>query len=1702
MPQLKPVKVIKCLILTLLFSALLLLGGNAWAGTGTPVDPNRANTGPVNVEASAVKGANHLAVQGESPQNGGQTPAAQDQKWPTVSGKTVADLYPAGSNPWFDKKNLILKKDVKLPDGVITEANFNIIKSMTTDDTPFIATGVNVGVSQMKAALLGNALDTLPKRTMHEAEAEGQAQATQAGDAAADTARGQAASAISFCSSYLENFTTQPQWNLVRDQIFVPMAILLLLPGAVLAQARAIVAAGSPVLGEVNPFEGILRSIVAIFLIPATALVVNYGIDLNNSIAFTINTEYARIFGSDMYRDALCAELRATPVRQTQSNANDLAGQTYQGKPMLGSMTPFGKFEGALVENSIQDPCAGINQAPAAAANENMSSGMAATRMMMNGSNASLAAAWNILCAFQLAYLYYLWCVGPIMAALWVYPLRTLRNALPSWCEGVITLCFWSLFWNTVILLIACFKGVDETGTMITTALNFLATASVKYAFDFAGLVKAAGQEAAGMAAGAAQHAAQQGGGGGGAASKGGSRGASSGAGGRSAGAHGGGAQLAANHGSGGRSTGGHFAGHNGNGGTGQTHQDGQGGSSTLPGVTLASFHPNQSSGLQPAPANAIPLVGNAHRGAGGAPAVEPPPITTAHGTHNSAEFHFDQAGHMLDAQGNPMHAYALDQNGKIIGSDLTASVDQNGNYGFTDSNGNPIGADATIALVDNQDNIFTGNAGSLTDDGSSSITLDGEDGQNGVNSQTREALLAAAAADAAADEGPPMANDALTYETDEGGNVYAYLDGKLDSVNGQPLTAVSMAGEMNPPPNERQIGPTPQNIENLRAALQEHGVRGVDPSGILASIQRGGTEERNAAHMLRDLGFNSQEAGQYFARSSSQLTAFADQSTTSNSSLQNFLNQYGDQGVDALMKNQAGDAGMSSLLAYTQDFGQTNFSPTTINDGTFPTLSAMPTLNQTDLLTSFMNPATLPTDLAPGGLERLHPGTGIEGSGTTTVAGNFSSITGSPITGEFMRPAVDGAGTGMTGPAVDRIGTDLPVVSNGTSWLAPGGSILDIQSPGVNPGAVFGNGGSIPDPSGITNSTVTSNSPMVGDGAPMQSITSGTPMQVPDTIVSTSFDGQPGPINTGSVPIFNEGTSTGYVSSPIVNPTVFGSSPEGTSVVSNFSGGDTFSYPSTANATQGTFSEVSGSWAPTATSQTISEGTPGGGIVTAGSGWGTQVSSESGPVGTPTQTVEVIPTTGVGSVNTSVPTFNSGGGTFESTPGGMQVNQSPAVSGDMISAFNSQTSNAWTVDNPGTPGGSTTSFFGSGGTVQADGGMVNNSSVVPVATTAFTAINEGGNNSVTPTYFGGNSNQTTSYGDITANTTAFGGNSTQTTSYGDITTNTSAPVPQSIGMPASIDPTHTNNAIQSQFSTYSNVAASDNFSPAPNYLAYQPGGTVVDNSTSSYPMFSNPPTTQEIPTMLNYGNNGVSQGAPPDVSNLTMIPNYVSNNQTPMVTEGGYAPAMPNTTEVVSNGYSGGGSYENITNSWFGTPSEPTRRVDVAGTSDLGMVPLIPNIVSHAPTAPQSTPTPTPSTRVAAIENPGSLSINPAKQPPRSVLARIIAGRSNQQNQQNGTQMAANTTRSNPANVARTGGNTPEELARYQPGGPDGDGPPPVLQAMPGSSLDQELLLANQRGGRIAKNDSEYEALMKAQLDEMTGISGMPDTGGTTSTV
>ncbi len=355
-----------------------------------------------------------------------------------------------------------------------------------------------------------------PSNATKQAQATQQAQANQAGNNAGDIAREQAIQAIDYCQRVMKNFTTQGgnRWNRLRDGFFIPMAILLILPGAVLTQVRAIIAQSNPVMaGQASPLEGIQRAIIGVFLVPSTYLVVNYSIDLGNSLQYTIASEYKRLQGTDMYQDAMCAEIRAFGVRYLAENEGSIANLPKQDKSPRGN-EPFAKAEG-MIWGKLVDPCLGINEVPANRDDYCLDQGSIGMRMAMNMSNAGINTAWSILTAFQMAFMYYLYCVGPIMAALWTWPMKLFKDAFPAWVEGVVTLAFWSFFWNVVILIIALSKSEASTGLYIVSACNFLATAAVKYAFDFAGLMRGAASEAEKLGAKAAQKAAKGGGSGG-----------------------------------------------------------------------------------------------------------------------------------------------------------------------------------------------------------------------------------------------------------------------------------------------------------------------------------------------------------------------------------------------------------------------------------------------------------------------------------------------------------------------------------------------------------------------------------------------------------------------------------------------------------------------------------------------------------------------------------------------------------------------------------------------------------------------------------------------------------------------------------------------------------------------------------------------------------------------------------------------------------------------------------------------------------------------------------------------------------------------------------------------------------------------------------------------------------------------------------
>ncbi len=420
------------------------------------------------------------------------------REWPTPGPPITANMTgPAAARLEYYKKALNLAATGGyLP----TNSGYGALKAMETQD-------------EIKD-------DASPQNGMWAASSLGNMAATSAANSLGSMAENQIEGAIMFIEGFLTNFTAESgnQWQAIRTQLFIPMAILLLLPGAVLAQVKAIIAQGSPILGEVSPFEGLTRSIVAIFMIPATALIMNYGIDVSNAVQYAIAMGYLQTFGSNMYADAISAQQRAFPQNSEAQDANNIPqspnGAAAQAETMaagagqgVGDQTgvnslAFGGLEGEMFDTAVPD--------------EEQTSSMAAGRLMMNGTNSTLGTTWTIMCAFQMAFLYYLWCMGPIVAALWVWPLERLRGALPSWIEGVVTLCFWSLFWNTTILLMACFKGIGETGTVMMTALNALANICVLYAFDFSSLISQGAASQMVGAVGQALSKASQGGGAGG----------------------------------------------------------------------------------------------------------------------------------------------------------------------------------------------------------------------------------------------------------------------------------------------------------------------------------------------------------------------------------------------------------------------------------------------------------------------------------------------------------------------------------------------------------------------------------------------------------------------------------------------------------------------------------------------------------------------------------------------------------------------------------------------------------------------------------------------------------------------------------------------------------------------------------------------------------------------------------------------------------------------------------------------------------------------------------------------------------------------------------------------------------------------------------------------------------------------------------
>ncbi len=238
-------------------------------------------------------------------------------------------------------------------------------------------------------------------------------------------------------------------------QVFVPMALLILLPGAVITQMKGMVQFGvlnSSDDDAQSPFSGIIRSIIAIFLIPASQLIVSYMIDVGNSMANEVKpwinpaviTGYAheQQYGAqrDMTTNVLSQESEK-PQEESRTNTTT----AILGAQSSGGQDDIGKAYGGPEKKSVEEHTYQLSKQ---------------MQLIYNVFNVGAAWAIEVLCEFQWVMISYLFLLGPLAGAFYAWPNVSkgsgggpglFNKVFTNWLEAVFMLCLWRFWWNVVL---------------------------------------------------------------------------------------------------------------------------------------------------------------------------------------------------------------------------------------------------------------------------------------------------------------------------------------------------------------------------------------------------------------------------------------------------------------------------------------------------------------------------------------------------------------------------------------------------------------------------------------------------------------------------------------------------------------------------------------------------------------------------------------------------------------------------------------------------------------------------------------------------------------------------------------------------------------------------------------------------------------------------------------------------------------------------------------------------------------------------------------------------------------------------------------------------------------------------------------------------------------------------------------------------
>jgi len=224
--------------------------------------------------------------------------------------------------------------------------------------------------------------------------------------------------------------------------VFVYMGVLLLLPGAILTQTKAMVGYGllnQPEDGEVqavSPFVGIMRAVIAIFLIPSTQLILSWCVDVGNSCQYEV-TQFVNM--QTVFQWAT-EQLYCVPPQNAVNQQLPVSSEQDYSAWGGNSGTVRGKLSNGSASKSQVETCSDATRI---------------VQLMFNLINIGLGAALIASCAIQMGMICYLFCLGPIAAAFFAWPSGVgslFSKVFGNWVDAVINVSLWRFWWMVILL--------------------------------------------------------------------------------------------------------------------------------------------------------------------------------------------------------------------------------------------------------------------------------------------------------------------------------------------------------------------------------------------------------------------------------------------------------------------------------------------------------------------------------------------------------------------------------------------------------------------------------------------------------------------------------------------------------------------------------------------------------------------------------------------------------------------------------------------------------------------------------------------------------------------------------------------------------------------------------------------------------------------------------------------------------------------------------------------------------------------------------------------------------------------------------------------------------------------------------------------------------------------------------------------------